>query len=153
MTDAESPNLTTDITDAEATVVDPQAVADLMLALERVFKIGVYYPAGHVLCDQAADHFLRAHARVVGKSRVLRFEYLRGVLSVQGLELEIGLRGVRNFQDLLNELGVSGVEIDSDVNAADLHTFVSKLLAYRNQVKGARNFQQIVVEGMPPTIC
>jgi hypothetical protein len=149
MTDTESLNLTAN---AEATVVDPQAVADLMLALERVFKIGVYYPAGHVLCDQVADHFLGALTRVVGKARVLRFEYLRGILSVQGLELEVGLRGVRNFQDLLNELGVSGVEIDGDVNAADLHTFVSKLLAYRNQVKGARNFQQIIVEGMPPTI-
>ncbi len=135
-----------------STAVDPQAAADLMAAIERVFKIGVYYPSGHALCDQAADVFLTALGRVVGKAPTLRFKLSQDVLTVQGFELDPTLRGVQGFRDLLKELGVAAVDVDSTVDAADLHVFVTQLLAYRNRVKGTHSFQQVVVEGMPPTI-
>jgi len=136
----------------EATVVDPQAVADLMQALERVFRIGVYYPAGHSLCDQAAEHFLGAVSRVVHKSPFLRFEVIGDILHVQGLELDPDLRGVEHFQELLNEVGISGVDIDSEISSEDLHGFVTKLLAYRNLIKGARSFQQVEIADLPTTV-
>ncbi len=137
---------------AESTIVDPEAVVDLMVALERVFKIGVYYPSGHAMCDQAADLFLRALTKVIAKAPALRFECGRENLSVQGFELDLAMRGVRGFLGLLNEVGISAVEFDSTVTAADLHRFVTQMLHYRNRIKGAHDFQQVIVDGMPPTI-
>ncbi|RKZ10798.1 hypothetical protein DRQ50_14205, partial [bacterium] len=136
----------------EEEYVDPQALADLMEALERVFKIGVYYPAGHSMCDQAADRFLKALERTLGKAPSLRFEVGGGKLSLQGVNMDPELRGVESFMDLIGGIGISVVEIDSNVSSNDLHDFVSRLLSYRNKIKGARDFQQVVVEGMPLTI-
>ncbi len=138
--------------ESASTIVDPEAVVDLMVALERVFKIGVYYPSGHAMCDQAADLFLRALIKVVAKAPALRFECGRDTLSVQGFELDPALRGVRGFRELLNEVGVSAIDIDSTVTAADLHRFVMQMLAYRNRIRGAHDFQQVIIEGMPPTV-
>ena len=132
--------------------VDPQVLADLMAALERVFKIGVYYPAGHAMCDQAADGFLQVMAQTLGKAPSLRFEACGGRLSLQGTTLDPESRGVESFLDLIGGLGIAVVEIDSNVTASDLHEFVTRLLAYRNQIKGARDFQQVVIEGMPLTV-
>ena len=138
--------------DLEAQIVDPQAVADLMAALERVFKIGVYYPAGHSMCDQAADQFLQTLARTLGKAPSMRFSASSKGLALQGLVLENDLRGVKDFLELLTGLGIAAVDMDSNVDAADLHDFVTRLLAYRNHIKGARDFQQVIVEDMPSTI-
>ena len=138
--------------DDEGQVVDPQAVADLMAALERVFKIGVYYPSGHIMCDQAASHFLSSLERTLGKAPSLRFTLVGGVLHLQDMPLDADLRGVQGFSEILGGLGISGVVIDSNVTAGELHQFVSQLLAYRNRIKGAHRFQQIVIEGMPLSI-
>ncbi len=136
----------------EEEYVDPQALAGLMEALERVFKIGVYYPAGHSMCDQAADRFLKALERTLGKAPSLRFEVGGGKLSLQGVTMDPELRGVESFMELIGGIGISVVEIDSNVSSNDLHDFVRLLLSYRNKIKGARDFQQVVVEGMPLTI-
>ena len=138
--------------DDEGQVVDPQAVADLMAALERVFKIGVYYPSGHIMCDQAASHFLSSLERTLGKAPSLRFTLVGGVLHLQDMPLDADLRGVQSFKEILGNLGISGVVIDSNVTAGEMHQFVSQLLAYRNRIKGAHRFQQIVIEGMPLSI-
>jgi hypothetical protein len=53
---------------------------------------------------------------------------------------------------LLNEIGVSAVEFDSIVSAADLHQFVMQMLVHRNRIKGALDFQHVVIGGMPSTI-
>ncbi len=136
----------------EARRIDPQAVADLMGALERVMRIGVYYPSGHIMCDQAAAHFLRALERTLGKSPSLRFGLAGGRLHVQDVPLDEDLRGVAGFREILTLLGISAVVIDSNVTAVELHDFVTRLLAYRNQVKGAHRFQQVKVEGLPASI-
>lgn len=149
MTDTLAPD--TPVTDA-AQLVDPQAVADLMAALERVFRIGVYYPSGHVMCDRAADHFLSSLRRTLGKAPALRFTLAGGVLHLQDVPLDPELRGVAGFRDLLALLGISGAVIDSNVSADELHRFVTLLLHHRNQVKGAHRFQQVQIEGLPPTI-
>ena len=41
-------------------------------------------------------------------------------------------RGVQSFQDLLEHLGIARVEIDREIAAGDLHSFVTKLLALRS---------------------
>jgi hypothetical protein len=136
----------------EGQIVDPQAVVDLMAALDRVFRIGVYYPSGHAMCDQAAADFLKAFARTLGKSPSLRFSLAGGVLHLQDVPLEEDLRGVTGFREILTLLGISGVVIDSNVSAGEMHRFVMQLLTYRNRVKGAHRFQQLEVEDLPLSI-
>ncbi len=145
--------LTADTTPVdEARLVDPQAVADLMAALERVFRIGVYYPAGHVMCDQAAAHFLSALERTLGKAPSLRFALAGGMLHLQDVPLDEELRGVAGFREILTLLGISAVTIDSNITPGELHEFVTRLLAYRNQIKGTHSFQQLMVGEMPLSI-
>jgi hypothetical protein len=139
-------------TGADTTLADPAVIGELMVAIERMFKIGVYYPAGHAMCDQAAGAFQQALVKVIGKAPAMRFETSRDQLVVQGCELDPAQRGVRGFLDLLDAVGVSAVEIDSTTTATDLHRFVTRMLHYRNQVKGARDFQQVTIEGLPATI-
>lgn len=135
-----------------ATIVDPDAVADLMVGLERMFKIGVYYPAGHSVRDQAAEHFLTSLARVVRQARSLRIEWDGERLAVQGFALDPGQRGVAPFREYLVDLGIDTIEIDPRIGAADLHQFVTRMLALRTRVKGALEFQSIVIDELPATI-
>ena len=136
----------------EGQIVDPQAVVDLMAALERVFRIGVYYPSGHAMCDEAAADFLKAFERTLGKAPSLRFALTGGVLHLQDTPLDEDLRGVTGFREILALLGISGVVFDSNMSAGELHRFVMQLLAYRNRVKGAHRFQQVEVEDLPLSI-
>ncbi len=145
-------NATTAVLEEEPQTVDPMAVADLVAALETVFRIGVYYPPGHAMCDQAAEKFTRAMGRTLGKAPSLRFEVAGGVLSLQELPLDPELRGVADFLELMETLGVAAIEMDSNLLPSDLYEFVIGMLAYRNEIKGAREFQQLVIEDMPPTI-
>ena len=145
-------NTTTAALEEEPQTVDPMAAADLVAALDRVFRIGVYYPSGHAMCDQAAEEFTRAMGRTLGKAPSLRFEVAGGVLSLQELPLDPELRGVVDFLELMETLGVAAIEMDSNLLPCDLYEFVIGMLAYRNEIKGAREFQQLVIEDMPPTI-
>lgn len=143
----------TDLLDAShATIVDPDTVADLMVALERMFKIGVYYPSGHAVRDQAAEGFLAALAKVVRRARSLRFAWDGEHLTVQGFMLDPGQRGVPQLQEYLVDLGITTIEFDPRVTAAELHQFVTRMLALRTRVKGALEFQQIVIDGLPATV-
>ena len=137
---------------SEELLLDPKIIADLMEDLDRVFRIGVYYPSGHTMCDQAAQHFMKAFEKTLGKEPAIKFETAGGVLSLQGLTLEPDVRGVSDFRELLEALGIARVEMDSGLTDADLYDFVSGMLAYRNRLKGSKDFQRIQVEGMPPTI-
>ncbi len=132
--------------------LDPGHISELMVTLERVFKIGVYYPSGHSMCDQAADGFLAALKIIVGKRAALRFDVGGGKLFLEGELLDQKMPGIESFLDLIEGIGVSAVVMDSNLTATDLHDFVAILLKYRTVVRGSRNFQQIVCEGMPLTI-
>ncbi len=136
-------NTTTAALEEEPQTVDPMAAADLVAALDRVFRIGVYYPSGHAMCDQAAEEFTRAMGRTLGKAPSLRFEVAGGVLSLQELPLDPELRGVVDFLELMETLGVAAIEMDSNLLPCDLYEFVIGMLAYRNEIKGAREFQQL----------
>ncbi len=129
-----------------------RGVVDLMQSLDRIFKIGVYYPSGHALCDEAATQFLNATIRVVGKSRCLRIEPLKGVLRIQGVELDNGVPGARDFGELMELLGIAHVEIDKEVTPPDLQCFASRLLALRTRISSVSNFQRINFDGMPTSI-
>ncbi len=133
-------------------ILDPQAVADLMAALERVFKIGVYYPSGHSLCDQATDQFMRAFEKTLGKAPALKFDVAGGILSLQDTVLDPEVRGVLLLLDLMDSLGIAHIEMDSSLTATDLYEFVTGMIAYRNRLKGTKNFQKVVIEEMPSTI-
>jgi len=136
----------------DESVVDPRAVADLMAALEQVCRIGVFYPPGHALCDQAAERFLSAVSLVAGKSPSVRFETKSDSLFVQRIELDEDLTGVASFYELLDQLGIARIDIDCEISAAELHEFVTKLIAFRKQLRGAHGFRHIEIDGLPAAV-
>jgi hypothetical protein len=132
--------------------VDPRAVTDLMHAFEQVVKIGVFYPPGHNLCDQAASGFLQALGRVVGKTSRLVFELVAERLVVQGVELDDDLSGAIRFRELIDALGITGVEFDRSIEAAEVYAFVTSLLAARKRLQGSHSFEQLRIEDIPASV-
>lgn len=132
--------------------LEPRSELDLMKALERVFRLGVYYPSGHAICQEAAAGFLGACAEVRGKDHAVRFELAGEQLIVQGVELDDEQRPVAGFRDLLRDLGIARLDIDAAIDAVQLHEFVTRLLAHRQRAHGARTFRKIEIDDMPPTI-
>ncbi len=133
-------------------VVDPHALADLMVALERLLRIGVYYPAGHPYCDQAATAVQDALTAVSPRSPTVEFEILREALYVQHADLEPEWRGVDSVRDLLQDAGIVALTMDVDIGTEDLHQFIARLLQLRQEARGARQFRQVAVTGLPRSV-
>ena len=136
----------------DAKIVDPRAVTDLVLAFENVCKIGVFYPPGHQLCEQAAAFFLRSLARVVGKSPTLVIQLNDGSLEIQGVELDDKQVGVERLRDLLNPLGIVRVDLERDLSTTDLYDFVTRLFAHRSRLRNVNQFEQLDVDDLPAAV-
>lgn len=132
--------------------VDPKALAELMPAFERLIRIGVYYPTGHPCCDLTAESARSAIHRVVGKAPNLQIEIRGNDLFVQGVDLDPESRGVANFRQLLEEVGAVDLAIDPEISAEDLHKFVTRLLELRQEVRSARSFTQLEIDGLPTSV-
>lgn len=139
--------------DNELQVVTPQDLSDLMNSLQRVFRIGMYYPAGHTVADQAAASFLHSLTKVAGKNATfLHFAVSETTLSLQGIELNQSLHSVKIFHDLLHSLSIATLDIHRDITADELRLFITKMLSFRARLQSSRDFQEIKITGMPQTV-
>ncbi|MEE4314491.1 MAG: hypothetical protein V2J11_08315, partial [Desulfofustis sp.] len=50
----------------ERYLADPTTINEFMNSLQRLFKIGIYYPSGHATLDKATERFLRLLKTVAG---------------------------------------------------------------------------------------
>ncbi len=131
----------------------PLILADLMSSLQRFFKIGIYYPAGHPVADQAVASFLGAVDKVAGKEAShIRFTVSETGLSIQGVELDNSQFAVQNFHDLLRTLSISALDIHRDINAEELRLFLSRLLYFQTKIQSSRDFQEMKITGLPSTV-
>lgn len=124
----------------------------LILALDRLFKVGPYYPPGHAATRRVTSDFRTILAEVLGPlpSAVFRIQHER--LHLLDEPLDEAWPGAADFQDLLIELGIDHLEIDRSASVEDLLTFVGRFLAFRNEVAGIRHFRQMRYEGLPPSV-
>lgn len=124
----------------------------LMLALDRLFKVGPYYPPGHAATRRVTSGFLEIAAEALGPAPAAVFRIHQGRLYLLDEPLDPDWPGVADFQQLLGELGIEHLEIDAKASVEDLLKFVSRFLAFRNEVAGVKHFRQMRFDGLPPTV-
>lgn len=124
----------------------------LILALDRLFKVGPYYPPGHAACRRVTSDFQTVLKHFLGEWSKLTFRVDKGVVFLQDHPLNLDLAGAKDFHDLILTLGVDHLEIDGNASVEDLLKFVTRFLAFRNELAGVKKFQQMEFVDLPPSI-
>ncbi len=133
-------------------LADPTTINEFMNSLQRLFKIGIYYPSGHATLDKATERFLRLLKAVAGDQPEVTISEHGESLMVAELVLAKDLPFVQEFKTLMAGLGIITVGISRQITSDELHLFIRKLLRFRAQVLKARTFQQIEVTDLPLSI-
>lgn len=125
--------------------------ADLLIALDRLFGIGVLYPPGHARCVEVALAFQREMAGLLDGSPTLVCEGHRTALTVQGCPVPLGTRGARRLHGILAGLGIARLEIDAGASALDLQELTRLLHRWKHDADATRGFRQLDLTGLPST--
>ncbi len=136
----------------ERYLADPTTINEFMNSLQRLFKIGIYYPSGHATLDKATERFLRLLKTVAGDQPEVTISEHDESLMVADLALAKDLPFVPEFKSLMAGLGIIAIGISREITSEEIHLFVRKMLRFRSQVLKARTFQQIEVTDLPLSI-
>ena len=118
-------------------------------SLHRIFKIGIYYPAGHKVLDQAAEQFQRNISEIADTKRSVRIELQSEALLVEGQEILRPTSALHEFKKLILDLGIGAIEIDRAILLQELLQFVRSLLLGRSQLMGIKQFTQAEIANLP----
>ncbi|MCB2216921.1 hypothetical protein [Desulfofustis glycolicus] len=136
----------------EGYLADPTTINEFMNSLQRLFKIGIYYPSGHATLDKATERFLRLLKTVAGDQPEVTISEHGESLMVADLALAKDFPFVPEFKSLMAGLGIIAIGISREITSNEIHLFVRKMLRFRSQVLKARTFQQIEVTDLPLSI-
>ncbi len=132
--------------------VDTIALNDFMNSLQRLFKIGIYYPSGHVILDKATDRFMKQIAEVAGDNKAVKMQVFNNTIILEGIQLDPEQPFVRDFNTMLSTLGISTLSIDKQISMRELLDFIRKMLAYKAKIVNAKQFTQVEVSDLPISI-
>lgn len=125
---------------------------DYLNALQRVFRIAVYYPTGHKALDQATNRFMTLHADITAETQSATFQVFGPTLKLNEIDLEENQPFVNEFNTILSTLGMSTLGIDRHITEGELHEAIRKMLAHKARVTNTRQFTQVEVTDLPPSI-
>ena len=131
---------------------NPITLSEFKGSLQRLFKIGIYYPSGHAILDRATERFMEHLVEVAGEKSSVILEVYNTTLILEGIELDNETPFVREFNTMLSTLGVSALIIDRQITMRELHDFVRKMLAYKAKVLNAKKFAQVEITNLPHSI-
>lgn len=131
---------------------DPATLNEFVNSLQRIFKIGIYYPTGHAILDKATRRFMRQLAALAGNNPSVTIQDRGNTLALEGVEVDPKLPFVQEFKTLLSTLGLVSITIDREISMPELHEFVRKMLSYKAQVVRAKKFTQVAVSELPHSI-
>lgn len=127
-------------------------LGDFMSALQRLFRIGVYYPSGHAILDQAMDRFLALLAALAQERHFVRLEDDGRGLLLEKVRLERGQPFAAECRGLMTSLSIIAIEIDRDISRDDLLVFVKRMIACRSLCANAKQFASIEISGLPASV-
>ena len=130
----------------------PATLNEFINSLQRLFKIGIYYPSGHAILDKATQRFMHHLVTLAGTKPSVTIEDYSNTLMLEGIEIDPNIPFVQEFKMLLSTLGLIAITIDREISMEELHEFVRKMLAYKAQVLRAKQFTQISVAELPHSI-
>jgi len=144
--------MTRDQPHSDETELSPATLDEFLNSLQRLFKIGLYYPSGHAILDKATYRFLDMLGKLAGENREVTIAIFNTTLVVEDIELDKDQPHVRDFNVMLSTLGISALSIDKHISAAEILDFVRKMTAYKARVHRSRQFIQVDVSGLPASI-
>ncbi len=121
-------------------------------SLHRIIKIGIYYPAGHKVLDQAAEKFQRNIEEVADTNRSVRIELQDEILLVEGYGIAKLTNALQEFKKIILDLGIGAIEIDRSIPLTDLLQFVRSLLLGRSKIQGIKEFTQAEIANLPASV-
>lgn len=134
------------------TTPDPQALMNVMLSLQRLIKIGIYYPSGHSVLDRATEEFCTSMHKVAGDAPHLCFCIRENELYVQNTKMDMTHNFTREFTDILASLSIQQLDIAQNAHVNDIHEFLKMLLSYKTKMHASRSFSTIDIDNLPPSI-
>ncbi len=132
--------------------LEQKKLIEFLESLHRICKIGIYYPAGHKVLDQAAEQFQRNIAGVADTNRSVLIELKGETLLVEGNEILTPTNALREFKKLILDLGIGSIEIDRTIILPELLQLVKSLLFGRSQLQGIKEFTQADVANLPTSV-
>ncbi len=127
-------------------------LTEFLESLQRIFKIGTYYPAGHSVLDQAVHLFQHNLQKISVAKRSASIESQGEIMLVEGRELVVLSSAVRELQKLFRDLGIGRVEIDRTISLADLQQFARTLLLGRSQLHSVKQFTPAKIVDIPSSM-
>ncbi len=131
---------------------NPLILADFVNALQRLFRIGVYYPSGHTILDQATDRFLALVRSLAHDRHFIRIEDDGKSLLLEQIRLDPSQSFVGEFRQLMGILSITAIEISRNISGEDMHTFIRKMIAGRSQGANIKQFSSVEITDLPATI-
>ncbi|WP_143170596.1 hypothetical protein [Desulfopila aestuarii] len=127
-------------------------VQSLMHSLQRLMKIGLYYPDGHSVLTKATGNFQRDLARVARDNSSVHLSLRNDQLFLENIEIPRTSAFTNELVSILSTLGIDELEIDREIEASEITSFLQKMLQYQAQVQSSRFFQQIDFHDLPYSI-
>ncbi|MCP4338607.1 MAG: hypothetical protein GY799_06875 [Desulfobulbaceae bacterium] len=121
-------------------------------AFYRIFKVGIYYPDGHVVLDQSATACIQQLREVSPSSKCVKIEVERNGLLIQKMKLPETSRSVKELHLLLAKLGIRTIEIEKSLQLKELVYFVKNVLIWRSQMETTRSLISFNIVDLPPGI-
>lgn len=136
----------------EGKLPSAQALNNFIDTFYRVLKIGIYYPIGHVVLDQAASRFIQQVKVLTPVLKCIRVEVEEAGLVIEGQLLSLSVPSVKELHVLLKALGIKAIEVDRIIQHNQFLRFARSLLAWRAEKESARSFVEFNVDDLPATV-
>jgi len=136
-----------------ATHDQPELPNELLLALDRLFHIGSFYPKGHFRREEVAQEFYKQLEFALLGHSTLVIDISQDALLVQGqLSSTTSCRGTKRVHEIFISLGIARIEIDNSATSSDLLDFVSVVLKCRMQIESSQALDILESNQIPATI-
>jgi len=133
-------------------LADPATLNEFISSLQRLFKIGIYYPKGHAILDKATNRFMVLLAALAGDNPSVVLQDYGNSLMLEGVEIDPDHPFVQEFKNMMSTLGITAITIDREISMSEVHAFVRKMIAFKAKILAAKQFTQIEVEQLPHSI-
>lgn len=121
-------------------------------AFYRIFKVGIYYPDGHVVLDQSASACIQQLREISPSLKCLKIEVEQNGLSIETMKMPETLRSVKELHLLLAKLGIRTIEIERSIPLEELLYFVKNVLIWRSQIETTQSLINFNIVDLPPGI-